>query len=126
MAALLLLADMMFPEGHGRPRARPNNHPLAPLINALLVNRKDAIDELWKQRGYAQSQLRTSSRAHWTHAWPRGAGESAAQCGAAVAGWCTGRRGRWRLGKVYEEVGLRRRAAGGPGEAIRVQLDQIL
>ena len=124
MAALLLLADMMFPEGHGRPRARPNNHPLAPLINALLVNVKDAIDELWKQRSYAQSQLRTSSRAHWTHAWPRGAGESAAQCGAAVAGWCTGRRGAdggWvKFTRKWGLYGAEQR------EAIRVQLDQIL
>ena len=53
MAALLLQAQMMFPEGHGRPRALPKDHPQAPLINALLVNVKEAIEELWKQRGYA-------------------------------------------------------------------------
>ena len=53
MAALLLQAQMMFPEGHGRPRALPKDHPQAPLINALLVNVKEAIEELWKQRSYA-------------------------------------------------------------------------
>ena len=44
---------MMLPEGHGRPKAVPRGHPRAPLINALLVNVKEAIDELWKQRNYS-------------------------------------------------------------------------
>ena len=44
---------MIFPEGHGRPRALPKGHSKAPLINALLMNVKEAIDELWKQRGYS-------------------------------------------------------------------------
>ena len=42
----------MFPEGHGRVRAFPRAGGVAPLINALLVNAKSAIDTLWKQRGY--------------------------------------------------------------------------
>ena len=52
MAALLLLAQIMFPEGHGRPRAAPRGRTKASYINELLVNSKKAIDSLWKQRGY--------------------------------------------------------------------------
>lgn len=42
----------MFPEGLGRPRAAPKVGAPAPLINALVVNTKSAIDELWRVRGY--------------------------------------------------------------------------
>ena len=44
---------MIFPEGHGRPRALPKGHSKAPLTNALLMNVKEAIDELLKQCGYS-------------------------------------------------------------------------
>ena len=37
----------MFPEGLGRPRAAPKVGAPAQLINALVVNAKSAIDELW-------------------------------------------------------------------------------
>ena len=49
---LLQRAEFMFPEGPGRVRAVPRVGAPAPLINALIVNTKGAIDELWKQRGY--------------------------------------------------------------------------
>ena len=52
MAALLLLAKTMFPEGQQRVQAVRKDGAAAPLVNALIVNAKDAIDELWKARGY--------------------------------------------------------------------------
>ena len=48
MAALLVLAQTMLPEGCGRPKAAPKDHLRAPFINALLVNVKQAIGELWE------------------------------------------------------------------------------
>ena len=48
MAALLLLAKTMFPEGQQRVQAVRKDGAAAPLVNALIVNAKDAIDELWK------------------------------------------------------------------------------
>ena len=48
MAALLLLAKTMFPEGQQRMHAVRKDGAAAPLVNALIVNAKDAIDELWK------------------------------------------------------------------------------
>ena len=52
MAALLQRADYMFPEGHGRIRAARKDGAPAPFVNALVVNTKTAIDQLWEQRGY--------------------------------------------------------------------------
>ena len=52
LAALLQLAEDMFPEGHGAPRAARVFGAAAPFINALVVNSKAASDELWKLRGY--------------------------------------------------------------------------
>jgi hypothetical protein len=52
--SLFRRADFMFAEGLGRPRAAPKVGAPAPLINALVVNSKRAIDELWKQRGYLE------------------------------------------------------------------------
>lgn len=49
---LLLKADSMFPEGQGAPRAMAKDGGAADKTNELLVNARDAIDELWKQRGY--------------------------------------------------------------------------
>ena len=46
-------ADRMFPEGVGAPRAMAKEGEAAEKTNELLVNAKDAIDKLWKQRGYA-------------------------------------------------------------------------
>ena len=46
MAALLLLAKTMFPEGQQRVQAVRKDGAAAPLVNALIVNAKDAIDEL--------------------------------------------------------------------------------
>ena len=45
-------ADFMFAEGLGRRRAVSKIGAPAPLINALVVNTKSAIDRLWKVRGY--------------------------------------------------------------------------
>jgi hypothetical protein len=53
VAALLVLAQTMLPEGCGRPKAAPKDHLRAPFINALLVNVKQAIGELWNLRGYS-------------------------------------------------------------------------
>ena len=53
MAALIVLAQTMLPEGCGRPKAAPKDHLRAPFINALLVNVKQAIGELWNLRGYS-------------------------------------------------------------------------
>ena len=39
--------------GHGGCGLFSKGHPKAPLINALLVNVKEAIEKLWKQRGYS-------------------------------------------------------------------------
>ena len=51
-AALLQLAEHMFPEGREGPRAAQKGGTAAPLINALLINSKDAVDALWEQRAY--------------------------------------------------------------------------
>lgn len=49
---LLQLAEDMFPEGQSCPRSRARTGAPAPLINALYVNAKAAIDTLFKRRGY--------------------------------------------------------------------------
>lgn len=54
MVALLQRATDMFLEGLGCPRAAAKDGAAAPLINLLLVNAKEAIDELWKGRGYTK------------------------------------------------------------------------
>ena len=51
-AALLQRADSMFPEGLGHARAVRKDGAAAPRLNALLVNGKGAIDDLWTARGY--------------------------------------------------------------------------
>ena len=52
LAALLQLAEEMFPEARGAPKAAPVVGAAAPFINAMIVNSKGAADELWKRRGY--------------------------------------------------------------------------
>lgn len=52
MALLLQMADAMFPEGQGAPRAMAKVDAAAEKSNELLVNAKEAVDELWRQRGY--------------------------------------------------------------------------
>ena len=42
----------MFPEGNGAPKAFTKDGAAAEKSNELLVNARDAIDELWKQRSY--------------------------------------------------------------------------
>ena len=49
---LLQKADGMLPEGLGRPRAFARDGAAAQLTNSLLDNSSDAIEELWKSRGY--------------------------------------------------------------------------
>ena len=51
MALLLQMADAMFPEGQGAPRAMAKVDAAAEESNELLVNAKEAVDELWRQRG---------------------------------------------------------------------------
>ena len=51
MALLLQMADAMFPEGQGAPRAMAKVDAAAEKSNELLVNAKEAVDELWRQRG---------------------------------------------------------------------------
>ena len=55
MALLLQMADAMFPEGQGAPRAMAKVDAAAEKSNELLVNAKEAVDELWRQRGLDQS-----------------------------------------------------------------------
>ena len=50
--ALLQRLYAKFPEGHERPRAAPRDGAGAPLIKALIVNGKAAVDAWWKHRGY--------------------------------------------------------------------------
>ena len=52
VAVLLPKANDMFPEGAGAPRAMAKDGTAAKKTNELLVNAREAIDELWKQRGY--------------------------------------------------------------------------
>jgi hypothetical protein len=42
----------MFLEGQGAPKAMPKDSNATEMTNELLVNSKEAIEELWKQRGY--------------------------------------------------------------------------
>ena len=49
---LLARAESIFPEGFGGPRAEPKDGTAAAVTNELLVNVKEAVDELWKLRGY--------------------------------------------------------------------------
>lgn len=51
---MVQVADKTFPEGLGRRRAVPKVASAAELIIKLLVNAKEAIDELWLKRGYAK------------------------------------------------------------------------
>ena len=50
MAFLLQLADSMFPEGAGRPKAVAKMGSPAKLINELIVDAKDAVDAFWRAR----------------------------------------------------------------------------
>ena len=50
MGVLLQKAACMFPEGNGAPKAFIKDGSAAEKTNELLVNAKDAIDELWKLR----------------------------------------------------------------------------
>ena len=52
VASLKQMADSTFPEDAGKPKAVGKIGDAAVLINELVVNAKDAIDELWKARGY--------------------------------------------------------------------------
>ena len=49
---LLQMADAMFPEGQGAPRAIAKDGAAATKSNELLVNAKEAVDGLWMARGY--------------------------------------------------------------------------
>ena len=42
----------MFPEGVGKPKAVAKAGAAAELSNELVANAKEAIDTLWKARGY--------------------------------------------------------------------------
>ena len=52
VAVLLMKADLMFPEGHGAPRAFTRDGTAAKKTNELLENASAAIDKLFEQRGY--------------------------------------------------------------------------
>ena len=54
VSALLLRAEILFPEGKSEPRAAAKVGASAKLTNELVVNAKDAIDKLWKARGYVK------------------------------------------------------------------------
>jgi hypothetical protein len=46
------MANNMFPEGVGKPKAGPKAGKATELTNELIVNAKEAVDALWKERGY--------------------------------------------------------------------------
>ena len=52
MAALVEMAKIMFPEGSGGPKALPKTGAAARLINELIAAAKEAIDALFRARGY--------------------------------------------------------------------------
>lgn len=52
MSILQQMADSMFPEGTGRPKAVAKAGSPAQLTNGLIVDAKEAVDALWKARGY--------------------------------------------------------------------------
>ena len=52
VAVLLMKADLMFPEGHGAPRAFTRDGTAAKKTNELLENASAAVDKLFEQRGY--------------------------------------------------------------------------
>ena len=62
MALLLQMADAMFPEGQGAPRAMAKVDAAAEKSNELLVNAKEAVDELWRQRGERLPSANSASR----------------------------------------------------------------
>ena len=49
---MVQVADQTFPEDLGRRKTVPRVAAAAALTIRLLVNAKEAIDELWVQRGY--------------------------------------------------------------------------
>ena len=59
---LLVRADSLFPEGKGAPKAVPKVGTPAALTNELVVNAKDAIDDLWKARVLAFLRASTTAR----------------------------------------------------------------
>ena len=61
---LLSAADSMFPEGKGGPVAFAKDGTAAEKTNELLVNGKEAINVLWKQRGYMNSKGKLILRPH--------------------------------------------------------------
>ena len=52
VAVLIMTADLMFPEGHGAPRAFARDGTAAKKTNELLENASAAVDKLFEQRGY--------------------------------------------------------------------------
>lgn len=52
MASLQQTAGSIFPEGASKPKAIAKTGTAAQLTNELVVNAKEAIDDLWKARGY--------------------------------------------------------------------------
>ena len=66
-AVLQQLAEEMFPEGQGKPNAKAKLAPAPPLRRvvrvAVVVSAKEAIDELWKARGYQTARCTLSAAA---------------------------------------------------------------
>jgi hypothetical protein len=52
VAALQQVADSMFPEGTGKPKAKAKLKGVVPMVNALFVNAKEAVGKFFKARGY--------------------------------------------------------------------------
>ena len=77
-------ADSLFPEGKGAPKAVPKVGTPAALTNELVVNAKDAIDDLWKARSYVAKP----------HTVPGGTGDCppvwAPQLGLGTESWLAG------------------------------------
>ena len=55
-AGLRQRLETTYPEGTGRRGAAPRDGGPAPLIKELFVNGKEAVDDMWKERGYDKMQ----------------------------------------------------------------------
>ena len=51
-AALRQRLEKIYPEGTGRRGAAPKDGGPTPLIKGLFVNGKEAVDDMWEERGY--------------------------------------------------------------------------
>ena len=66
VASLQQMAEMIFLEGVGKPKAIVKTGTAPELINELVVNAKNAVGALWQVRGYLK--MKPAQRKEKTHA----------------------------------------------------------